>query len=102
MGLSFAYLHAQRRFASVISTYLCHCLSNSTGPIPCAPKSNIAALKVAFDTEAYTAVVIETLDNKSSLFIVANRDAATSAKHHLKIGGKHYGWLGPYHLEVIK
>ena len=66
------------------------------------PKSNIAALKVAFDTEAYTAVVIETLDNKSSLFIVANRDAATSAKHHLKIGGKHYSWLGPYHLEVIK
>ncbi len=66
------------------------------------PKSNIAALKVAFDTEAYTAVVIETLDNKSSLFIVANRDPATSAKHHLKIGGKHYSWLGPYHLEVIK
>ena len=66
------------------------------------PMSNIAALKVAFDTETYTAVVIETLDNKSSLFIVANRDAATSAKHHLKIGGKHYGWLGPYHLEVIK
>lgn len=66
------------------------------------PKSNMAALKVAFDTEAYTAVVIETLDNKSSLFIVANRDPATSAKHHLKIGGKHYSWLGPYHLEVIK
>jgi len=35
-GLSFAYLYVQRRFTSVISTYLRHCLSNSTGPIPCA------------------------------------------------------------------
>jgi len=66
------------------------------------PKSNIAALKVAFDTEAYTAVVIETLNNKSSLFIVANRDAATYTKHHLKIAGKHHNWQGPYHLEMIR
>ena len=63
------------------------------------PNSNIAALKVIFDSEGYTAVAIETLDNKSSVFIVSNRDAAASQEHQLKIGDKEYRWQGPYHLK---
>jgi len=62
------------------------------------PNSNIAALKVIFDSEAYTAVAIETLDNRSSVFIVSNKDAAASQKHQLKIDDKEYSWQGPYHL----
>lgn len=62
------------------------------------PNSNISALKVIFDSEAYTAIAIETLDNRSSVFIVSNKDAAASQKHQLKIDDKEYSWQGPYHL----
>lgn len=60
------------------------------------PNSNISRLEVVYDDEAYTAVSIETVDQKSSLFIVANVDASPLKQHQLKIGNKTYRWEGPY------
>ena len=65
------------------------------------PNSNIASVKVVVDSDAYTAVVIETLDNSSSLFIVSNQDAAATRQHRLKVGNKQYSWRGPYHLDAV-
>ena len=65
------------------------------------PNSNIASVKVVVDSDAYTVVVIETLGDRSSLFIVSNQDAAATRQHRLKIGSKQYSWQGPYHLEAV-
>ena len=60
--------------------------------------SSIAALKVVYDDEDYTAVSIEDLDGRTSLFILANNDPAASSKHRIKIGTEEYRWRGPYHF----
>ena len=59
--------------------------------------SSIANLVVAHDDEDYTAVAIEDVEGHTKLFILSNRDAASSKRHELKIDGRVYRWSGPYH-----
>lgn len=58
--------------------------------------SHIANLEVVLDDNEYTAVKITDLEGQQQLFIVANQQAAKSAKHKVKINGKTYRWTGPY------
>ena len=48
------------------------------------------------DDDAYTAVSIESIKGVRSLFILANKDAAKSKQHKLKVKGKEFSWTGPY------
>ncbi len=82
-------------FVSVIEP---HGLYSPVSELSVNPNSNISGVKVVHDSDAYTAVVIENLENQSSIFIVANRDASVSLNHQLKIGDKKYTWQGPYYL----
>ena len=59
--------------------------------------SGIAALRLVHDDERYTAVAIEDLEGRRSVFIMANTDASAAKKHQLKIDGRKYRWAGPYH-----
>jgi len=58
--------------------------------------SNIAALTVVYDDDDYTAVAIEDLGGRKSLFILANDDPDVSGKHRVKIGDEKYRWTGAY------
>ncbi|MBU3004428.1 heparinase II/III domain-containing protein [Paraglaciecola arctica] len=61
--------------------------------------SNIAELKVVYDDLNYTAVSIEDVKGNSSMFILANKNAAASKQHKVKIAGKTFNWTGPYHFK---
>ena len=59
--------------------------------------SYIAELKVVYDDENYTAVSIEDLEGRTSMFILSNKDASASKEHRLTIDDRVYRWEGPYH-----
>lgn len=61
--------------------------------------SNIAAVKVVLDTEAYTAIQITNVKGNTKLFITANTDASKEAKHNVKINDKNYEWSGSYYFK---
>jgi hypothetical protein len=58
--------------------------------------SNIASVKVLYDSDTYTAVSITDLQGSTQIFIVANENAEKSAAHKLSINGNDYRWKGPY------
>jgi hypothetical protein len=58
--------------------------------------SHIAELKLVHDDDNYTAVSIEDLEGRTSMFIMSNLDATASKQHELKIDGKTHQWSGPY------
>ena len=59
--------------------------------------SNISALRVVRDDDAYTAVSIEDMEGRTSLFMISNADGSGSSDHQLEIAGRVYRWTGPYH-----
>ncbi len=59
--------------------------------------SNIALLKVAYDDDNYTAVSIEDLQGRQSMFILSNKSASSSKEHRLEVNGSAYQWNGPYY-----
>ena len=81
-------------FASVVET---HGGYSPVSELAVNSKSNIAALRVIYDDDNYTAASIETLGGNASLFVVSNTDASKSAEHKLDIDGREYRWSGPYH-----
>ncbi|MEI6894567.1 MAG: heparinase II/III family protein [Colwellia sp.] len=58
--------------------------------------SNIADLALVHDDDNYTAVSITDVKGNEQLFILANKDSSSSAKHKLSINDKVYQWTGPY------
>ena len=59
--------------------------------------SSIAALKVVHNDDDYTAVTIEDLEGRTSLFIMSNVDASASSHHKVEIANILHRWKGPYH-----
>ncbi len=86
-------------FVSVIEA---HGSYNPVSEFALNSRSNIKAVQVAHDEQDYTAVSIEDNEGRASLFIVANRDAASGATHHLSIGGHTYRWQGPCYYAQIQ
>ena len=58
--------------------------------------SNIANVKVLYDSDAYTAVSITDLQGSVQIFIVANEKADMLLAHTLVINEQKYEWTGPY------
>ena len=63
--------------------------------------SGIAALTVVHDYDDYTAVTIEGLEGRTSLFIMSNVDSSASSHHQVEIANILHRWTGPY-LYVTK
>ena len=59
--------------------------------------SNILELKVVHNDDNYTAVSIEDLEGRTSLFIISNVDSAASSHHQVEIANTLHRWTGPYH-----
>ena len=59
--------------------------------------SNIAALKVVHNDNDYTAVSIEDLEGRTSLFIMSNAGSSASSQHQVEIANTLHQWTGPYH-----
>jgi len=64
--------------------------------------SSIAELKVAYDDENYTAVSVEDVEGRTSMFILSNSDATANTEHELKLDGRAYRWSGPYHYDDLQ
>ena len=64
--------------------------------------SNITNVKVRYHDDAYTAVTIKDKEERTILFIVANKIASKTHIHTLAIGDKVHRWAGPYHFSIIK
>ncbi|MFK7885396.1 MAG: alginate lyase family protein [Gammaproteobacteria bacterium] len=62
-------------------------------------RSHIAKLQVVYDATDYTAVSIEDVDGKTSVFVMANTDASFDTKHKIRVGNHTYTWTGPYDLQ---
>ncbi|MFD1315101.1 alginate lyase family protein [Namhaeicola litoreus] len=60
--------------------------------------SNIKNIEVLLDSEDYTAVQIDTNNEKSDIFIISNQNSDKDAAHKLNIENKEYTWKGPYLL----
>nr|QXF14446.1 exo-oligoalginate lyase [uncultured bacterium] len=61
--------------------------------------SSIANLTLVSDSDDYTAITITDVKGGEQLFILANKNSASSAKHSLKVNGKFYTWVGPYYYQ---
>jgi hypothetical protein len=64
--------------------------------------SNIKKLEVILNTADYTAVLIETKNEKRRLFIISNENNDTDAEHKLTIKDMAYTWKGAYILTENK
>jgi hypothetical protein len=80
-------------FASVVEA---HGGYSPVSEIAVNSNSNVAQLELAYDDENYTAVTIEDLEGRTSMFILSNVDADMSTRHELSIEGKAYEWSGPF------
>lgn len=81
-------------FASVVEP---HGSYSSVSESAVNSNSSISALMVVHDDDDYTAVSIEDLEGRTSLFIMSNVDASASRHHQVKIAKRKYRWKGPYH-----
>ena len=59
--------------------------------------SSISDLRVVYDSEEYTAVLITDVDNRTNVFIVSNADSSAAGQHELTVAGKTFEWSGPFH-----
>ncbi len=59
--------------------------------------TSIAALTVVHDGDDYTAVAIEDVEGRTSMFIVSNAESSASRQHELDIANMLYRWTGPYY-----
>ena len=65
-------------------------------------KSTIANLEVKFDSGQYTVIVIEHVNGKNAILLIANQDAGQETTHKLKLNTTEYQWNGPYHFVDFK
>jgi hypothetical protein len=61
--------------------------------------SSIKDLKVVLDTSDYTAITITNVTGSRKLFIIANTNASSEAKHKLNINDESYEWSGSYYIK---
>ena len=60
--------------------------------------SNIENIAVVHDSKEYTAIQIDTKNDKSKVFIISNENNDKEAEHKLTINNKEYTWRGSYKL----
>ena len=63
--------------------------------------SNIKNIEVVHDSKEYTAIQIDTKNDKSKVFIISNENNYKDAEHKLTINNKEYTWKGTYKLTEI-
>jgi hypothetical protein len=64
--------------------------------------SNIENIAVVHDSKEYTAIQIDTKNDKSKVFIISNENNDKGVEHKLTINKKEYTWKGSYKLTENK
>ena len=59
-------------------------------------RSSIKNLEVVLDSNAYTGVRITDVKGGAQLFIIANSNNDSSAKHKIDINSESFSWVGPF------
>jgi hypothetical protein len=63
--------------------------------------SHVVNVDVVYDSEEYTAVKVETANNKVKLFIISNLDNRVDTEHSIEISGKGFSWKGAFVLKDV-
>ena len=88
--------------ALFVSTIESHGTYSPVSELAINAYSNIANLSVIYNSKEYTAVLIETKNDKSKVFIISNENNDKDAAHKLAINNKEYSWKGSYLLTENK
>ena len=86
-------------FASIIES---HGTYSPVSELALNAYSNIKNIAVVYDTYDYTAVQINTKNDKSKVFIISNENNDKESEHKLTINNKEYTWRGSYTLTENK
>ena len=86
-------------FASVIES---HGSYNPVSELAVKAYSNIKNLEVVLNSKEYTAVQINTKNDKSKVFIISNENNDKESAHKLTINNREYTWRGSYILTENK
>ena len=86
-------------FASIIES---HGTYSPVSELALNAYSNIKNIAVVYDTYDYTAVQINTKNDKSKVFIISNENNDKESEHKLTINNKEYTWRGSYILTENK
>ena len=86
-------------FASIIES---HGTYSPVSELALNAYSNIKNIAVVYDTYDYTAVQINTKNDKSKVFIISNENNDKESEHKLIINNKEYTWRGSYTLTENK
>ena len=84
--------------ALFVSTIESHGTYSPVSELAVNAYSNIKNIQVVHDSKEYTAVQIETKNDKSKIFIISNENNDKDAEHKLTINNKEYIWKGSYKL----
>ncbi len=89
---------ATTTFATTIET---HGSYSPVSELTVQPRGDITSVRVAHDDARYTAVLIRDRDDGENLFIVANDNVASEARHALEVEGHRFAWTGPFHYAAL-
>lgn len=84
--------------ALFVSTIESHGTYNPVSELAVNAYSNIKNIEVLHNSKAYTAIQIDTKNDKSKVFIMSNKNNDKDAAHKLTINNKEYIWKGSYKL----
>ncbi len=85
-------------FASIIEP---HGTYNPISELSVNAYSSIKQIKVVLDTLAYTAIEIESIEDKIWLFVMSNQNNSKEAEHKLRINNHEISWKGAYVLKEL-
>ncbi|MBD0851720.1 alginate lyase family protein [Maribacter arenosus] len=84
--------------ALFVSTIESHGTYSPVSEVAVNAYSNIKNIEVVHDSKEYTAIQIDTKNDKSNVFIISNENNDNEAEHKLKIKDKEHSWKGSYVL----
>ncbi len=84
--------------ALFVSTIESHGTYSTVSELAINAYSNIKNIEVVHDSKEYTAIQIDTKNDKSKVFIISNENNDKDAEHKLTINNKECTWKGSYKL----
>ncbi|MGB5418755.1 alginate lyase family protein [Algibacter sp.] len=84
--------------ALFVSTIESHGTYNPVSELAVNAYSHIKNIEVVHDSKEYTAIQIDTKNDKSKVFIISNENNDKDKEHKLTINNKEYTWKGAYKL----
>ncbi len=85
-------------FASVVES---HGTYNPVSELAINAYSHIKNIEVVYDTKDYTGILIETKNDKSTVFVISNLSNDKDTEHKITINEKELVWKGPFTIKTL-